>query len=227
MAVAPAMKLLLRVRGEVVASPGETLTLAEVCEVAGPEGVAARAGAIPIGVAPERPGGIRLISALDVARRVWAELPQADVALLGATEAVVRVAFPGAAGWWVGAKAFAVGLLLLIGSAMAIMNFHSDVNMPAVHRQVYRLLTGHEAERPLWLQVPYSLGVGLGIALFFKLVREKGHRLEPSPLELEMEDYDQSVLRYIAQRTEGMERARAGATYDRVGHDRSGAPRPR
>lgn len=217
------MKLLLRVRGEVTADPGEPLMLPEVCEIAGPPDLLARGRQVRVATAPARPGAIFPVSALDVARRVWAELPEADVDLIGAKDVIVRVRGPMAAPWWVAAKVTAVGLLLVVGSAMAIMNFHADVNMPAVHQQLYRLLTGRQEQRPLWLQVPYSVGVGLGIALFFKLVRRKGHHLEPSPLELEMEDYQQSVLRYIAERVEGMERAREGATYHRAGHvDRGG-----
>lgn len=90
-----------------------------------------------------------------------------------------------------------VWLLLFIGSALTIMNFHEDVSMPAVHQKLYRLITGSDAERPLILQVPYSFGLGLGMILFFNHFFKKRFNDEPSPLEVEMFNYQQDLDRYV------------------------------
>ena len=97
-----------------------------------------------------------------------------------------------------------VWMLLFIGSALTIMNFHEDVSMPAVHQKVYKLITGREAERPLILQIPYSLGLGLGMILFFNHFFKKRFNDEPSPLEVEMFNYQQDLDRY-AMMTENKE----------------------
>lgn len=90
-----------------------------------------------------------------------------------------------------------VWLLLFIGSALTIMNFHEDVSMPAVHQKLYRLITGSDTERPLLLQVPYSFGLGLGMILFFNHFFMKRFNDEPSPLEVEMFNYQQDLDRYV------------------------------
>ena len=90
-----------------------------------------------------------------------------------------------------------VWLLLFIGSALTIMNFHEDVSMPAVHQKVYKLITGNEIERPLILQIPYSFGLGLGMILFFNHFFKKRFNDEPSPLEVEMFNYQQDLDRYV------------------------------
>lgn len=59
-----------------------------------------------------------------------------------------------------------VWLLLFVGSAMTIMNFHYDVSMQPVQQKLHFLLTGTENEYPLWIQIPYSLGLGVGTILF-------------------------------------------------------------
>lgn len=90
-----------------------------------------------------------------------------------------------------------VWFLLCIGSAMAIMNFHYDVSMKEVHQGIYFTLTGEETDKPLWIQIPYSIGLGLGMILFFNHIFKKKFNDEPSPLEVEMYNYQQDLDQYL------------------------------
>ncbi|WNB93660.1 stage V sporulation protein AA [Bacillus sp. NEB1478] len=90
-----------------------------------------------------------------------------------------------------------VWLLLFIGSALAIMNFHEDVSMQLVHQKIYYMMTGHYKEQPLLLQIPYSFGLGLGMILFFNHLFRKRFNEEPSPLEVEMFNYQQDLDQYV------------------------------
>lgn len=90
-----------------------------------------------------------------------------------------------------------IWLLLFIGAAMAIMNFHYDVSMEKVQQRLHFLLTGVEERHPLWLQVPYSLGLGIGMILFFNHLFKKRINEEPSPLEVEMFKYQQDLDSYV------------------------------
>lgn len=90
-----------------------------------------------------------------------------------------------------------VWLLLFIGSGLAIMNFHADVSMLDVHRRMYELITGRRVDYPLLLQIPYSFGIGLGMVLFFNHLFKKKFNEEPSPLEVEMFMYQESVNHYV------------------------------
>lgn len=91
----------------------------------------------------------------------------------------------------------AVWLLLFVGSGLAIMNFHEDVSMPEVHVRIYELLTGERPEHPYWLQIPYSIGIGIGMVLFFNHWFKKKFNEEPSPLEVEMFLYQQNLNHYV------------------------------
>lgn len=90
-----------------------------------------------------------------------------------------------------------VWLLLFIGAALAIIYFHEDVSMQQVHQRLYYMITGEFKEQPLLFQIPYSLGLGLGMILFFNHVFQKRINEEPSPLEVEMFQYQQSLDQYV------------------------------
>ncbi|MCZ8520599.1 MULTISPECIES: stage V sporulation protein AA [Paenibacillus] len=90
-----------------------------------------------------------------------------------------------------------VWLLLFVGSGLAIMNFHADVSMAQVHQHIYKLLTGRESAHPLLLQIPYSVGIGLGMIVFFNHLFKKKFNEEPSPLEVEMFMYQENVNHYV------------------------------
>ncbi|MCY8956245.1 stage V sporulation protein AA [Bacillus cereus] len=90
-----------------------------------------------------------------------------------------------------------VWLLLFIGAALAIIYFHEDVSMQQVHQRLYYMITGEINAQPLLFQIPYSLGLGLGMVLFFNHVFQKRINEEPSPLEVEMFQYQQSLDQYV------------------------------
>ncbi|MFD2045915.1 stage V sporulation protein AA [Ornithinibacillus salinisoli] len=90
-----------------------------------------------------------------------------------------------------------VWILLFIGTAMTIMNFHYDVSMQEVHQKLHFLLTGRENKFPLWIQIPYSIGLGVGMLLFFNHWFNKRFNEEPSPLEVEIFNYQQALDHYI------------------------------
>ncbi|MBS4217255.1 stage V sporulation protein AA [Bacillus sp. FJAT-49711] len=91
-----------------------------------------------------------------------------------------------------------VWILLFVGSGLAILNFHEEVSMQAVHQKLYWIITGKENTKPLLMQIPYSFGIGMGMILFFNHIFKKRFNEEPSPLEIEMFNYQQDLDHYVA-----------------------------
>ncbi|KAB2333743.1 stage V sporulation protein AA [Bacillus mesophilum] len=91
-----------------------------------------------------------------------------------------------------------VWLLLFFGAALTIMNFHEDVSMREVHLKIFTIITGIEDEKPLVFQVPYSIGLGAGMIIFFNHLFKKRLNEEPSPLEVEMFNYQLDLDNYVA-----------------------------
>jgi stage V sporulation protein AA len=93
--------------------------------------------------------------------------------------------------WFIAFKVCLVATLLFIGSALAVMNFHEDVGMHAVHSKVYKFLTGRKFENPFIIQIPYTIGIGLGMIIFFNhFSKGKIDKHQPSPLEIEVFTYE-------------------------------------
>lgn len=90
-----------------------------------------------------------------------------------------------------------IWLLLFVGAGMTIMNFHVDVSMGEVHQKLFTLITGRIDDKPLLIQIPYSFGLGIGMILFFNHFFKKRFNEEPSPLEVEMFNYQQDLDRYV------------------------------
>ncbi|MUK87219.1 stage V sporulation protein AA [Ornithinibacillus sp. L9] len=122
--------------------------------------------------------------------------PNLEIQLIGPTHTIVRIyrrkKLPSTL------IASVVWILLFIGTAMTIMNFHYDVSMQEVQQKLHFLLTGEENEYPLWIQIPYSIGLGLGMLLFFNHWFNKRFNEEPSPLEVEIFNYQQALDQYIS-----------------------------
>lgn len=98
-------------------------------------------------------------------------------------------------------KVVIVSLLLFFGAALAITNFHEDVNLEESLNSIYTLITGNKIERPLILQIPYSLGLGVGMATFFYHIFNKNKESEPSPLEIEIYNYQKNIDEYVLDKT--------------------------
>ncbi|MFZ3577080.1 stage V sporulation protein AA [Virgibacillus sp. DJP39] len=130
---------------------------------------------------------------VDHLSKLWSDL---EFQLIGPQQTIIRLEKP-KKDISVLVVAF-VWLLLFIGTAMTIMNFHYDVSMQEVQQKLHFLLTGEHSEFPLWIQIPYSLGLGAGMLLYFNHWFKKRFNEEPSPLEVEIYNYQQNLDQYVS-----------------------------
>ena len=138
---------------------------------------------------------IIIIDSTQVIREIKRLDKEVDIQLIGPPQTIIEVVFEKRK---VTLPFFIlVWLLLFIGSGLTIMNFHEDVSMQTVHQRVYKMITGKEVEKPLIFQIPYSIGLGLGMVIFFNHVFKKRLNEEPSPLEVEVFNYQQSLDQYM------------------------------
>lgn len=86
-----------------------------------------------------------------------------------------------------------VSIVVLMGSIMGIMNFHSDVNMMQSQSRLVDFITNDSKTYLPYFQIPYSLGIGIGVALFFNKFIPTYSRYEPSPLDLRMVSLDKEI----------------------------------
>ncbi|RLL48155.1 stage V sporulation protein AA [Oceanobacillus piezotolerans] len=150
---------------------------------------------IPLYRMTKKDNNLVVIDSFLIVEHLTALYQDIDIQLIGPTQSIVRVspkskktAVPILVVVWI---------LLFIGTSMTIMNFHYDVSMQEVHQKLYYLLTGERNEYPLWIQIPYSFGLGIGTLLFFNHWFNKRFNEEPSPLEVEIYNYQQDLDHYL------------------------------
>jgi stage V sporulation protein AA len=188
--------LFLRPKSKVVVEPESELSVDDLVDLVGPKDCLARLTELSYTRAPRNGGQTKTISLLELLVFVTDKCGSATVQPIAANDILVQAEEVSRQERSQPLRTVLVvfaAVLFVFGGAMAIMNFHADVSMAAVHEQLYFLLTGERVARPLWMQIPYSLGVGLGILLFFNLLRKPGPQPEPSPLELEMYLYGRNM----------------------------------
>lgn len=204
MEVAPEADVYIRPKERLSLRPGEYLTVGQAAEVVAVDSGGGDLRRIVVGIPVSdwspRQGGVRVVQAIDLVAAIKRRLPHVNVHLIGPTETIVDLEDLGVSKPpWI--KVTAVWLLLFVGSGLTIMNFHADVSMVRVHQRVYHLITGEYKAHPYILQIPYAFGVGLGMALFFNhLLRRKINENEPSPLEVEVFQYEQMINQYVITR---------------------------
>jgi stage V sporulation protein AA len=167
----------------------------DIADVYAPDQVAEDIKKFKVLQIPAKEKANYLISILDIIKRIKIAYPEAVVFNVGETETIV--AFypkpekknPIIHGLLI---AF-VSLTLLSGSATAIMSFHTDAQMPKVFQNFYKIFFNEEIEQPLIIDIPYSIGLASGIILFFNHFCGKKLTEDPTPIEVEMAEYEKSV----------------------------------
>ena len=134
-----------------------------------------------------------------IIEKITQRYPTAKVFPIGNTEILINIIKKGENDnkIWLFFRLFIVSLVLFVGAGLALMNFHADVNMNEVHAKIYKMITGMDEKRPLILQIPYSLGIGLGMAMFFNHIIPRKFGNEPSPMEVEMSSYRKKMDGFI------------------------------
>lgn len=175
--------------------PKEKITVGDVAVVFTSKEEKEKIESLVIYKVNEKDQNIIIIDVMRIIQAISREMENMEIQQVGPTQTIVEVVFErkrASLPFFI-----VVWLLLFIGAALAIMNFHEDVSMRAVHQRLFFILTGEQDETPLLLQVPYSIGLGLGMILFFNHVFKKRINEEPSPLEVEMFNYQQDLDRYV------------------------------
>ncbi|MFD1608557.1 stage V sporulation protein AA [Oceanobacillus luteolus] len=187
--------LYLRMKRNLNLQEYKHLHLKDIAYIAAPEELQSILENKPIYRMSKKDNNIIVIDSFLIIKELMAEYKELDVQSVGPAQTVIRIETKKKkANLFI---AVVIWILLFIGTAMTIMNFHYDVSMQEVQQKLHYILTGVENEFPLWIQVPYSLGLGIGTLLFFNHWFNKRFNEEPSPLEVEIENYQADVDQYL------------------------------
>jgi stage V sporulation protein AA len=185
----------LRMRNRVQAKLKERVRLVDLAQIIAPDEVLPILRELVIYQVTEKDKNIVVIDVMKVISQLTDVVKNMDIQTIGPAQTIIEVIYK--------KKSISIPYFLLIwfllffGSAMAIMNFHDDVSMKTVQEKIYTIITGTKESKPLLFQIPYSIGLGLGMILFFNHIFRKRINEEPSPLEVEMFNYQMDLDNYV------------------------------
>lgn len=96
-------------------------------------------------------------------------------------------------GWQQWLKTALVCLVSFFGTGFTIMAYHNDVGINEVFTEVYRMVMNREPGGRNVLEVSYSIGLALGIIVFFNHVGGRRLTKDPTPIEVAMRNYEEDV----------------------------------
>lgn len=135
-----------------------------------------------------------VVSVLKLIECIHTVYPGIDVQNLGPQDIIVTYENQKTAGGIVHRlKVIGVVLISFAGSAFSIMAFNNDVDTSRLFNQIYELLTGSASDGFTLLEVTYSVGLVIGILVFFNHFGKKRFSVDPTPMEVEMRLYENDI----------------------------------
>ncbi|MCL2225076.1 MAG: stage V sporulation protein AA [Defluviitaleaceae bacterium] len=136
-----------------------------------------------------------LVPVTDIIKKISTAYPDATINNVGETDTWVhtvtrrRREIP----MFLWAKVAFVSVVLFVGAATAIMSFHTDGQIPKIFERYYTMFYGTTVSNPPIIVIPYSIGLALGIIVFYNHFFGRKITDDPTPIEVEIETYEAEV----------------------------------
>ena len=135
----------------------------------------------------------RIVSVLFVIQKIHEVYPELEVQNLGEADFVISY-HPGKQSKLMeNLKIAFVCAMSFFGSMFAMMTFNEDVSTHDSFQKIYEWGMGYNPTGVTVLEITYSIGVSVGIIVFFNHIGKKYLTDDPSPVEVEMAGYEQQV----------------------------------
>ena len=167
----------------------------DLAEVYAPKGLKNQIEQIEVMTVSQPPKSNYLISVIDIIKTIDNAMPGHTINSVGEMDTIIEYSqkTKKTNQLWLWIKVAFVSLLLLAGSATAIMSFHTDSQIPKVFESYYSAFFDKENKNPVIIDLPYSIGLAVGIIVFFNHFMGKKITDDPTPIEVEMSLYETDV----------------------------------
>lgn len=164
---------------------------------------------LPVFQISENKENMYLLSVLELVQSIKKQYPKAVVSNVGESDILISYAPKPKKEYkfvlW--GKILFVSAVLFCGAATTIMCFHSDTQLPLIFQNYYAMAYGESQELPKLVTIPYSIGLVVGILVFFNHFSKFALSKDPTPIEVEMTTYEKET---ITSTVEQLERKKRG-----------------
>lgn len=135
-----------------------------------------------------------VFSVMKVIEQIHEIYPELEIQNLGETDFIIEYESPDyAKDRFNTLKVAVLCILIFFGSAFSIMVFNNDVGVDEVFAQTYQLFTGRESDGYTVMELGYSIGIAVGIIVFYNHFGGKRITKDPTPMEVQMRQYEDDV----------------------------------
>jgi len=169
------------------------VTIGEIADVGACGEVKSKVAAMKIFCVPDtQEDGRYIIPIMDVVESILKEYPKADIQSIGDPDTVIeyhkKPIKPKDVAEWL--KVIGASIIIFAGAFIAIMTYNTDVSLAKTFITLNRMITGEEVQQPYLLTIPYSLGISVGVFIFFNHIGFRKITQDPTPMQVEMKKYE-------------------------------------
>ena len=143
-----------------------------------------------------------VISVIKILQIINQNFENVTVENLGATECVVSFKRKQTNRTGEIIKTIIVCFILFFGVGFSIMSFNNDVGVDRMFEQVSSLFGGDKKITKHLLEYCYSIGLGIGIIVFYNHFGKKKLSNDPTPIEVEMRKYELDINQTLIDENE-------------------------
>lgn len=137
---------------------------------------------------------MKVFSILKIIELIHEEYPNVDISNEGEKDFIIEyIPNPEKPKWINAAKTIALCIIIFFGAAFAIMTFNNDVGVTEVFSKFYEQVIGVKSGGVTELEICYSIGLAVGILVFFNHVGKKKITPDPTPMQVEMRKYEKDI----------------------------------
>lgn len=149
---------------------------------------------MPVACLDAKKPGRYVMSVTDLIKEIQKKEPDLTITHMGEPEFIITYqAEPMHSSFLQWIKIIIVCAATFFGGAFSIMTFNNDVDVTGLFEKIYQQVTGSVPAGISVMEITYSLGLGLGILFFFNHFGRIRFSQDPSPMEVKMREYEDSV----------------------------------
>ena len=154
--------------------------------------------------------GVCVISVLKVIEMIQKKYPELSIDSIGETAVIVEQVKERTGTVWMDyLKITVVSGICFFGTFFTIMAYHNDIGILNIFQRVNEIINGTKGNGFSFLEISYSLGLSLGIIIFYNHIGKRKLTQDPTPIAVEMRTYEADVNKALVEQAD-----REGKTID-------------
>ncbi|MGN0427645.1 MAG: stage V sporulation protein AA [Agathobacter sp.] len=135
-----------------------------------------------------------VFSVLKVIELIHKNFPDLDIEPMGEEDFIIEYKGQKTDKVWLEKiKLAAICVITFFGAAFTIMAFNNDISINGVFERFYMQMVGNQKPQVTELEVCYSIGIALGILIFFNHIGRKKITPDPTPIQVELRKYENDI----------------------------------